>query len=174
MKGGTKGIVEKKPSVLIRIAEILCVILLALMTLVCFVNVCSRHILHSSIAASEEITTNMFVVVSLIGAALAVKGKNHIGFNLFTDKLSPKGKLIHGIFEGIVGMGFMGFLSSYALQRVLQQISTGQISAGLSLPIWIYGLLCLLGFVIMFAVFAETGVVSAIHLAKHDYGEADK
>lgn len=54
-------------------AEILCVVLLAAMTLITFANVLSRHILHSSISASEEITTNLFVLLSLTGASLAAR-----------------------------------------------------------------------------------------------------
>lgn len=162
---------NKNVSILIRIAELLSAILLILMTIVCFANVCSRHVFHESIAASEEITTNLFVIVSLIGAALAARGRNHIGFNLFTDKFSPRGKLFHGIFEGVVGCGFMGFLSYYAFKRVEQLLITGQISTGLSVPMWIYGLLALIGFVIVFAVFAEIGISAEVKLIKHDYEE---
>lgn len=64
---------KNNSSLLIRMAEILCVVLLAAMTLITFANVLSRHILHSSISASEEITTNLFVLLSLTGASLAAR-----------------------------------------------------------------------------------------------------
>ncbi len=152
---------NKKAFNLTGFVEIICIILLAAMTLVTFVNVLSRYVFHNSISASEEITTNLFVLLSLMGAALAAKKKQHLGLNLFPDKLSPKGKLIHGIYEGIAGMGFMGFLSYYGFKRVLQQVRTHQISSGLSIPIWIYGSMCLLGFLVLFAVFAEIAIESA-------------
>lgn len=160
---------REKNSLLIKAAELICIIVLALMTLVCFVNVCSRYILHVSIAASEEITTNLFVVLSLVGAALAARGHSHIGLNIFTDRLSPRGKLFHKVFEGLVGMVFMGFLSWYGYLRVQQQFITGQESAGLGLPIWMYGLLCLICFLIVFAVFTEIMVTAVVRLAKPDY-----
>ena len=108
----------KKPFSLIRFAENLCVILLAAMTFITFINVLSRYVFHSSISASEEITTNLFVLLSLVGAALAARNKQHLGLNLLPDKLSPKGKLIHGIFEGVAGMAFIGYLAYYGYQRV--------------------------------------------------------
>lgn len=120
-------------------AEILCVVLLAAMTLITFANVLSRYIFHSSISASEEITTNLFVLLSLTGAALAARSHQHIGFNLLSDKLSPKGKLIHDIFEGFIGAGFMGFLAYYGALRIVQQINSNQVSAGLNMPMWVYG-----------------------------------
>lgn len=147
----------------------MCVVLLAAMTLITFVNVLSRYCFHSSISASEEITTNLFVLLSLTGAALAARSHQHIGFNLLSDKLSPKGKLIHNIFEGLIGAGFMGFLAYFGVQRVLQQISSNQVSAGLSMPMWVYGGMCLLGFIILVAVFAEIAVSAAIKLKKHEY-----
>ncbi|MBR1455825.1 MAG: TRAP transporter small permease [Oscillospiraceae bacterium] len=151
----------KKPFSLTKFAEVLCVLLLAAMTLITFINVLSRYVFHSSISASEEITTNLFVMLSLVGAALAAQKRQHLGLNLLPDKLSPKGKLIHRIYEGIAGMAFMGYLSWYGLKRVMQQASTHQISTSLSIPVWIYGCMCLLGFVVLFAVFAEIAIEAA-------------
>lgn len=164
----------KKPFSLIRFAENLCVILLAAMTFITFINVLSRYVFHSSISASEEITTNLFVLLSLVGAALAARNKQHLGLNLLPDKLSPKGKLIHGIFEGVAGMAFIGYLAYYGYQRVLQQASTRQISTSLSIPIWIYGSMCLFGFLVLFAVFAEMAIESAIKLKTADAKDEDR
>lgn len=162
---------DEKNSVLLYIAEMICVIVLTLMTLICFANVVSRYVLHLSIAASEEITTNMFVVLSLVGAALAAHNHQHVGLNLLTDRLSERGKLIHNIFEGVVGMIFSGYLSWYGYLRVRQQMETGQRSAGLELPVWIYGLLCLIGFLVVFSVFAEIMIQAIFHLVRHDYAK---
>ena len=160
---------KNNSSLLMRMAEILCVVLLAAMTLITFANVLSRHIFHSSISASEEITTNLFVLLSLTGAALAARSHQHIGFNLLSDKLSPKGKLIHDIFEGLIGAGFMGFLAYYGALRIVQQINSNQVSAGLNMPMWVYGGLCLLGFLILVAVFLEIAITAIVKLKKHEY-----
>ena len=160
---------KKKQSAVQTIGEILCVVLILVMTLLTFVNVCSRYIFHQSIAASEEITTNLFVVLSLVGAALALRSGNHIGLNVFSDKLSPRGKEFFHIFEGVTGMIFFGFLSFYGLLRVLQQYDTGMLSAGLAMPMWIYGSLCLIGFIIMFLSFMEIFINGTVSLVKRSY-----
>ena len=147
-----------------KLGEWICVVVLLVMTFLTFINVCSRYILHSSIAASEEITTNLFVILSLVGAALALQSRNHIGLNIFVDMLKPKAQLVFRIFEGVAGMFFMGFLSYYGFERLMQQISTGMISPGLGVPAWLYGSFCLLGFVIMFVAFTEVAVKACLAL----------
>ena len=146
---------KKKDSSIAGVGNIICVVVLLAMVAITFVNVCSRYLLHSSIAASEEITTNLFVVLSLVGAALALRDHSHIGLNIFVDKLSPRGKLYAKLFEGCVGIFFMGFLTYYGAARVLQQYGNGMISPGLAMPMWIYGTLCLIGFVILLVTFGE-------------------
>lgn len=49
------------------IEEILCVLCTAVMTLLVFANVVSRYILHYSLSFSEEITTYLFILLSLMG-----------------------------------------------------------------------------------------------------------
>ena len=68
-----------------------------------------------------------------------------------------------------MGMIFAGCLSWYGFLRVRQQVATGQRSAGLELPVWIYGLLCLIGFLVVFSVFAEIMIQAMLRLARHDY-----
>lgn len=167
MKKKNKFTIEK-------LGEIICVVVLLTMTLLTFINVCSRFIFHASIAASEEITTNLFVVLSLVGAALAALSRSHIGLNVFTDMMKPKLKTLFRLFEGVAGMFFFGFLTYYGAIRVVQQFDTGMISAGLGIPMWIYGLFCLLGFFVLFAVFMKTTVVSLIHLVHNQFPEDQK
>ena len=63
----------------------------------------------------------------------------------------------------------MGFLAYYGALRIVQQINSNQVSAGLNMPMWVYGGLCLLGFSILVAVFLEIAVTALIKLQKHEY-----
>ena len=158
---------NKKKFSLIGLGEIICVVVLLAMVFVTFINVCSRYLLHASISASEEITTNMFVVLSLVGAALALDAHTHVGLNIFTDRMKPAVREWFRVFEGCTGMIFMGVLVYQGFMRVLQQYTTGMISAGLSMPMWIYGTLCLIGFIVMFVEFVKIAAGAAVRLAKH-------
>ena len=58
-----------EPSRPIRIDHWLVAILFALMAGIAFLNVVSRYLLHFSFSATEEITINLFVWITVIGAA---------------------------------------------------------------------------------------------------------
>lgn len=62
----------------------------------------------------------------------------------------------------------MGFLAYYGALRIVQQINSNQVSAGLNMPMWVYGGLCLLGFLILAAVFLEIAITAIVKLKKHE------
>lgn len=63
----------------------------------------------------------------------------------------------------------MGYLAYYGALRIVQQINSNQVSAGLNMPMWVYGGLCLLGFLILVAVFLEIAITAIVKLKKHEY-----
>ena len=55
------------------IEEIICLISLSVMTLLTFANVVTRYVFNFSMNFAEEISTYMFVLLSLFGASIAAK-----------------------------------------------------------------------------------------------------
>ena len=76
--------------ILKRIEEILSVICLGTMTVLAFANVVSRYVFSASFSFSEEITTYLFVLLSLLGTAIAAKRKAHLGLTIITDLVNPR------------------------------------------------------------------------------------
>lgn len=66
--------------VLARFEDVVCIIALAIMTVLTFTNVIARYVFSASFSFSEEITTYLFVLLSLIGSAVAARRKAHLGF----------------------------------------------------------------------------------------------
>ena len=66
------------------------VLSLGFMLILNFANVVSRYLLSSTIAFTEEITTNLFVWSCFIGAAAAAKRGSHLGFDLLLMNLPKK------------------------------------------------------------------------------------
>jgi len=70
-----------------RLDEWIAAILLFVMGLIAFVNVLSRYFLHFSFAATEEVTINIFVWLTLIGSGLAFERGGQLGmvtlYNIF-------------------------------------------------------------------------------------------
>ena len=67
------------------IEEIICVFCTVVMTALVFANVLSRYVFHSSLSFSEEITTYLFVLLSMMGTAIAAKRRAHLGLSIITD-----------------------------------------------------------------------------------------
>ena len=70
--------------ILDKIEEYLCICCLVVMTALVFANVFSRYVLHASFSFSEEITTNLFVLLSMMGTAIAAKRQAHLGLSIVT------------------------------------------------------------------------------------------
>ena len=68
------------------IEEIICVFCTVVMTALVFANVLSRYVFHSSLSFSEEITTYLFVLLSMMGTAIAAKRRMLI-FSQFVGML---------------------------------------------------------------------------------------
>lgn len=73
-----------------RFEEALVAVLLLFLTVVGFANVVVRYFTTTSLAFSEELLVNLFVWLSLFGAAIGVRREAHAAVNLLVDRLPPK------------------------------------------------------------------------------------
>ena len=73
-----------------KITEYILVILLVLLVVMVFFQVINRFILRIPAAWTEEIGRFLFVWVSAVGIALALRKKAHVGLSMIVDSL-PKG-----------------------------------------------------------------------------------
>ena len=88
--GGEKmGWIEKLSDKLNRGAEIIIAILIAIMSVVIFVQVVYRYVFHSSLPWSEEFARYTLVYLTFLGASVAVKRNAHIGVEVVV-KLLPR------------------------------------------------------------------------------------
>ena len=126
-------------TLLVRIEEIICVIALSIMTVLAFVNVVSRYVFSASFSFSEEITTYLFVLLSLIGAAVAARRGQHLGFTAILDILRPRTKRLVQIFSFFLGTVYSGAICWYGIQMVGSQVARHQVTAGMQWPEWIFG-----------------------------------
>lgn len=105
----------------------------------------SRYVLKLSFAWSEEIFVLLFIWIIFIGVALASFDDKHIEISILTDALKGRKKLVLKVIQNFLMIVFIGVLclQSYSICRL--QISTGQQSAILNLPVWITTLSLVLG-----------------------------
>ena len=122
-----------------RIEDIICAICMIIMTSLTFANVIARYVFSASFSFSEEITTYLFVMLSLIGSAAAARRKAHLGFTAILDLL-PKGlqRAIQTMSYALATF-FSAALFWYGISMVQSQIFHGQVTAGMQWPEWIFG-----------------------------------
>lgn len=82
------------------------VILVVLLTAVTFAQVITRYVLNNPLIWSEEAARYLFIWVSMIGAALAIREGRHFGFEILTRRI-PGLRPILGPFVTIVMTAFV-------------------------------------------------------------------
>lgn len=122
-----------------RIEEIVAVICLSIMTILAFANVVARFVFSASFSFSEEITTYLFVLLSLLGTAIAARRKAHLGLTIITDIVNPKVRKTLHIIGYVFAVAFSGAIFIYGIQMVMNQMRLGQVTANMQWPEWIYG-----------------------------------
>ncbi len=128
-----------------KIEDIICAIALAFMTVLTFANVVARYVFSASFSFSEEITTYLFVLLSLIGSASAARRKAHLGFTALVDLFSAGVKRAIAIMSYTMAFLFSSALFYYGLNMVSSQMRRGQVTAGMQWPEWIFGAFVPLG-----------------------------
>lgn len=119
--------------------EMLGVIGLTVMLIVAFGNVLSRYVLPVSWAFTEELTCGLFILVSMLGAAVAVKNGKAMGISIITDRLPQNAQKYILIIQGIFS-GFFGYLLfDYGTEMVKSEIKLNMKTAALQWPEAIFG-----------------------------------
>lgn len=123
----------------IRLDHWIVAILLFSMAAIAFVNVLSRYLFHFSFAATEEVTINLFVWMTVIGSGLAFERGGQLGmvtlFNIFPKKFK---RLVILLSAGLSAILFL-LVDIYMIQAIYEELTLFQAtSAALGIPVWIY------------------------------------
>ena len=119
--------------------EYACGATLFVMTSLTFANVVSRYWLHASIAFTDEITTALFVLLSTVGTAMAVKRNAHLGLSALYDVLGPHKQALLSVIANVLGILFSIVMIYTGCKMVNNQIVNRAITISLQWPAAIYG-----------------------------------
>ncbi len=140
-----------------KIEEILSAACLIVMTILTFANVVARYVFSASFSFSEEITTYLFVLLSLLGTAIAAKRSAHLGLSIVTDAVNDKTRKVLHMIGFTVASLFCLAIFYYGILMVMNQRMLGQVTAGMQWPEWIFG-----SFVPIGAFFASVRFIQAL------------
>ncbi|QQZ10147.1 TRAP transporter small permease [Heyndrickxia vini] len=113
---------------------------LGVMSLVAFANIVSRYLFHYSISFTEEVTINLFVLVTFLGAAAGIRNNAHLGFSMLFDKLTGVPKKVLIVFSStLISVIFLIFVY-FGYDMVSFQVESNQMTPALGWHQWIFTL----------------------------------
>ncbi len=101
-------------------------------------NVFSRYVIHRSWSFTEELVVAVFVLITLLAAALACRDGELVNLTLVTDRLPEKLKKPSVILTTILCVIFSLLLFKYGMDKVLTQLANGKRTFVLNWPEWIF------------------------------------
>ncbi len=130
---------KKVMGVIARIEKYLLAITMSVTLAFTFANVIGRFVFNHSLAFADELVIALFVLVSLMGAALCARENDGlIGLALVSSRLSGKKKTLQKLFSGIVSIVYCVVLTWQGLIRMLSSMQQGEHTFVMHLPRWIF------------------------------------
>ena len=118
--------------------EGLLVFLMAVMTVIAFVNVFTRYVIRFSFAFTEELVVSLFVWLTLLGTSIAFRQGAHLGFSFIVDR-SPKPVRRAAVWlSAALGVTLFGFLTYFGIGQIRAERMLGTTSESLAIPQWWY------------------------------------
>jgi TRAP-type C4-dicarboxylate transport system permease small subunit len=123
----------------IRIDYVITAALLFSMAAIAFINVLSRYFLHLSFAATEEITINLFVWMTVLGTGIAFERSGHLGMIAFYRHFPVAVKKSVLLVSAALNALLFILVNVYMIQAIYDEITLFKAnSAALGIPVWIY------------------------------------
>ncbi|MCC7328131.1 MAG: TRAP transporter small permease [Burkholderiales bacterium] len=154
-----------------RLEEGLLAFLLAVMTLIIFVQVVARYVFNYSFTWALESVTYLFAGLIFLGMAYGVRVGAHIGIDLLVKSLGPLGARIVGAIAAALCVLYSGIVLFGSVLYVEKIHSIGILAQDLPIKQWIPRLVLPIGFTLLGLRFVEiffrivTGREKGLHLA---------
>ena len=129
---------KKLMNVVAAIEKIILVITMLLILALTVGNVFSRYVIHRSWSFTEEIVVAVFVLITLLAAALACREGELVNLTLVTNLLPKKTKKPLMILVTVLCVIFSLILFKYGLDKVITQLENGKRTFVLNWPEWIF------------------------------------
>ena len=122
-----------------RVEKYLLAITMSVTLVLTFANVVGRFVFNHSLAFADELVIALFVLVSLMGAALCARENDGlIGLSLISSRLSGKKKAIQKLASGLVSILYCIVLTWQGFIRMTSSLQQGEHTFVMHLPRWIF------------------------------------
>lgn len=122
------------------VEEVLCALIFLAMTLLGFANVMVRYLSDRSLASTEELLINGFLLLTVLGASIAAKRGDHLAVTILFDLLPGRGKIVLVVVSTMLGVLLLAAAAWYTAELVSNQLASGMQSYALQVPAWYYSI----------------------------------
>ena len=130
---------KKLMNALAAVEKIVLVISTLLILVLTVGNVFSRKVIHRSWSFTEELVVAVFVLITLLAAALACREKGGlVSLTLVTNRLPKKLEKPSVILITVLSIIFSVILFKYGMDKVITQLEKGNRTFLLNWPEWIF------------------------------------
>lgn len=129
--------------------KIICALIFLAMTLLGFVNVVVRYATSYSLASSEELLTNGFLLLTIFGAAIAARTGDHLAVTLIYEIVPRPARKLMLAFATLLSVVLLGASTWFTIELVTNQLSSGIKSYALQIPAWYYSVGLPFGFALI-------------------------
>lgn len=116
-----------------------------LISVTAFANVLARYVFNASLAFTSELTINLAVLLTMVGAAIGIREGSHLGFTLLKDSLTGRRHQLLVLVGGAAIVLFYLALIKFGMDVSLRQLDRNQSTPALGLPMWLLSLSLPLG-----------------------------
>jgi TRAP-type C4-dicarboxylate transport system permease small subunit len=118
--------------------KLVCAGLFLGMTLLGFANVVVRYGTNLSLAATEELLTNGFLLLTVFGAAVAARRGEHLAVTLAQEALPPR--LARAVFwlSVLLSVALLAASAWFSWESLRNLLDNGMRSYALGIPAWYY------------------------------------
>jgi len=129
--------------------EVICGVVFLCMTLLGFVNVVVRNLTNFSLATTQELLINGFVVLTVFGSAVAAKHGQHLAVTSLYDSVPRAFKIFLVLVSTLLIVLTVALCGWFTYKMLAYQYASGIVSSGLQIPQWHYTVIVPFGFVML-------------------------
>ena len=141
---------------------------MSVMTAITFINVVIRKFTTISFAFTEEISASLFILVALVGAAVAARRGANMGLTVITDLFSPKYRKCFVWLSAAICAVFCVFLVKYGFSMAYDEFLSKQTTSALGWPEWIFGSFVPIGALLLGLEFLNYAILYCIDSKKKE------
>ncbi|MCR4710935.1 MAG: TRAP transporter small permease [Clostridia bacterium] len=113
-----------------------CAIMIAVMSVVVFLQVFFRFVVKSSLPWSEELSRYLQVYITFFGTAYGIKTGAHLGVEAFVLLLPKKLQKYLNILVQLCSLAVCALILYFGVKIVQSQMASGQVSPAMRIPMW--------------------------------------